>query len=287
MKLVQRIFLQYYSTRFKIISGFSPRQAAKMAFNLFCTPYTKTRDELPGKIFEQSTKLSLKVGQDTVHGFKWTLPGKQKDKTILICHGFDGNCYRFAEYIEPLLAEGFNVIAFDAPAHGTSTGKTITVLLYSAMIKLINEKHGPLYGIMAHSFGGLAAVLALEENKELACKKLVLIAPSTETTYAIETFFDFIRLTPVVRKEILKLIEELSGNPVHWFSVSRAIHGISPQTLWIHDKQDAITPYRHMEQLTLDKPKHVTFEITDGLGHSPYCQPQILQKIVSFFSDKN
>ena len=287
MKLVQRIFLQYYTTRFKIISGFSPRLAAKMAFNLFCTPYTKTRDKQPDKIFEIATKLSLKVGHDTVNGFKWTTPGKQTDKTILICHGFDSNSYRFAEYIKPLLDEGFNVIAFDAPGHGTSTGKTITVLLYSAMIKLINEKHGPLYGIMAHSFGGLAAVLALEENEELACEKLVLIAPSTETTHAIETFFNYIRLAPKVRKEFLILIEQLSGNPVHWFSVSRAIHGITPQTLWIHDKQDFITPYRHMEQLRVDKPKHVTFEITEGLGHSPYRQPEILQKIISFFSDKN
>ena len=284
MKLVQRIFLQYYTTRFKVISWFSPRMSAKMAFELFCTPYTKTRYKLPAKIFDQAEKLSLKVGHNTVNGFKWTTPVNNSDKTILICHGFDSSSYRFADYIQPLLDEGFNVIAFDAPGHGTSTGKTITVLLYRSMIKLADEKHGPFYGIMAHSFGGLAAVLALEEDKELACRKLVLIAPSTETIHAIETFFNYLKLTSSVRKEFIKLIEDLSGNPPHWFSVSRAIHNILPQTLWIHDKQDTITPFSHLEHLTIDQPSHVTFEITEGFGHSPYRQPEILKKIISFFA---
>ncbi len=287
MKLVQRIFLQYYTTRFKVISWFSPRLSAKMAFELFCTPYTKTRDKQPPKIFDQAEKLSLKVGHDIVNGYKWTTTGNSSDKSILICHGFDSSSYRFADYIQPLLDEGFNVFAFDAPGHGTSAGKTITILSYRNMIKLVNEQHGPFYGIMAHSFGGLAAVLALEEDKELACEKLVLIAPSTETIHAIETFFNYLKITSPVRKEFIKLIEDLSGNAAHWFSVSRAIHNILPQTLWIHDKQDTITPFSHMEQLTIEQPSHVTFEITEGFGHSPYRQPEILKKIISFFAHKD
>ena len=287
MKLVQRIFLQYYTTRFKVVSWFSPRLSAKMAFELFCTPYTKTRDKQPPEIFNSAEKLSIQVGHDTVNGFRWITAGNNSDKSILICHGFDSSSYRFASYIQPLLDHGFNVIAFDAPGHGTSSGKTITVLSYRNMKQLVNQQHGPFYGIMAHSFGGLAAVLALEENKELGCEKLVLIAPSTETIHAIETFFNYLKITSPVRKEFIKLIETLSGNPAHWFSVSRAIHNIRPQTLWIHDKQDTITPFSHLEQLTIEQPSHVTFEITEGFGHSPYRQPEILKKIISFFAHKD
>ena len=287
MKLLQTFFLQFYRTRFKIISWFSPQLAATKAFNLFCTPYTKTRNEQSDKIFDQAGKLTLKVGNDTVHGFKWTATKTQSDQTILICHGFDSSCYRFAQYIQPLLDQGLNVIAFDAPGHGISTGKTITALQYATMIKMISDVYGPIYGMMAHSFGGLAAVLALEKKEELACEKLVLIAPATETTHAMESFFDYLKLPLVVRKAFIQLIEDLSGNKAEWFSISRAIHGILPQTLWIHDKDDSITPFKHMEQLTINKPPHVTFEITEGLGHSPYREPEILQKIVSFFVHHN
>lgn len=285
MKLAQRIVVQYYRSTFKILSHISPKMAAKKAFDLFCTPYTKTRDKQAPDIFKLAQPLTLKVVNDTVHGFLWSTSLRKQAETILICHGFDSCSYRFAEFIQPLLNGGFNVIAFDAPAHGLSSGRTITLLQYGEMIKLVNERFGPIYGIMAHSFGGLSVVLALEDNKDFQCQKLVLISPSTETTHAVESFFAFLNLPGSIRKHFLDTIETLGGNPINWYSVKRAIHNVKPKTLWIHDKEDSITPFAHMETLTVNKPDHLIFEITSGLGHSPYRNAGIRQKIISFFAE--
>ncbi len=284
MKLKQRIVLAYYSNKFKSIALLSPRQAAISAFKLFCTPYSRQKNIKPTPIFDDAEILTLQVDTDVVHGYRWLPKQNIIGKKILICHGFDSCSYRFGDYVAPLLNQGFEVMAFDAPAHGKSTGKTITILHYGKMIQLINETYGPIYGIMAHSMGGLATVLAIENMEDNPFKKLVLVAPSTETAFAIQTFFRYLKLSMKVRTEFLKLVEELGGNPAEWYSVARAIENITPETLWVHDKKDTITPYSHMEHLARKKLPHLQFEITEDLGHSPYKDPAILQRIVSFFA---
>jgi len=47
-----------------------------------------------------------------------------------------------------------------------------------------------LYGIVSHSFGGMAAALATESYLK-SLERLVLIAPATETRTAIDNFFTF------------------------------------------------------------------------------------------------
>ncbi len=75
---------------------------------------------------------------------------------ILIAHGFSSYSYKFEKYVQPLLKDGFEVVAFDAPAHGLSEGKMINALIYKRFLQLLEEKHGPINGFIAHSLGGLA-----------------------------------------------------------------------------------------------------------------------------------
>ncbi len=281
-----RTVFHFYSKKFHLISIVSPRLAAQSALHFFCTPYTHVRRGMPPEIFLIAEKLTLMVGSDKVFGFRWKPGEKQNGKTILICHGFDSSSYRFADYIQPFLDLGFTILAFDAPAHGISTGKTITVLRYVEMISIVMEKYGPINAIMAHSFGALAAVLTLEGGSDKHCKQLVVVAPSTETTHAIKNFFHHMRLEERVQTPFLKLVEEMDGKPASWYSVARAIEKIETKTLWFHDKKDKITPFSDMEHLLEKDLPHIQFEITEGLGHSQYVNPEILKKIVAFFANQ-
>jgi alpha-beta hydrolase superfamily lysophospholipase len=62
-----------------------------------------------------------------------------------------------------LVKKGYEVIAFDAPAHGDSSGKTANAFQYRDAIKAVYEKFGPMHSFIAHSFGGLALSLFMEE----------------------------------------------------------------------------------------------------------------------------
>lgn len=281
MKLKQRIVLGYYKTKFNTIGKLSPSLAAASAFTLFCSPYSGKKKLPVPPIFEKANRVSLTVDGITVNGFHW--PATQAGaKKILICHGFDSSSYRFDKYVTTLLQQGFKVFAFDAPGHGVSDGKTINVLLYKNTIIAIEKKFGGFYGIMAHSLGGLAAALAAEEIQGPA--KIVLIAPATETTRAINNFFTYIPLHHKTRAAFENLIKQMSGKTLEWFSVTRAIAHIPSSMLWLHDKDDKVCPYEDTLAAQQMQLPNLRFIITKGLGHSNiYRDNAIHKKIVDFF----
>lgn len=283
MKLIQRIVLTYYRIKLRAIELAFPSKAAQAAFELFCTPYSKRKIYEEPPVFKQAEKLSFSFQNHKIHGFRWR-PQSYNGNKILICHGFDSNSYKFARYIEPLLSNGFEVLAFDAPAHGLSTGKTITALLYSDMILQAHSDYGPFYGIIAHSFGGIAAALALEKLKDNPLKKLVLIAPATETTRSLNDFCRYLYISEKLKQGLEKLIVQIGGQPSSWYSVARIIQSITIPTLWVHDKGDRITPYEDMKFLTELNLPSVKFIITEGLGHSLYKEDNIARQVIAFIS---
>lgn len=283
MKLIQRIVLTYYRIKLKAIELVFPSKAARVAFELFCTPYSKRKIYEEPLVFKQSEKLSFSFQNHKIHGFQWR-PQSYNGNKILICHGFDSNSYKFARYIEPLLINGFEVFAFDAPAHGLSTGKTITALLYSDLILTVHADYGPFYGIIAHSFGGIAVALAIEKLKDNPLKKLVLIAPATETTRSLNDFCRYLHISEKLKQGLEKLIVQIGGQPSSWYSVARIIQAITIPTLWVHDKGDRITPYEDMKFLTELNLPSVKFIITEGLGHSLYKEDDIARHVIAFIS---
>jgi pimeloyl-ACP methyl ester carboxylesterase len=285
MKLIQRIVLKYYIIKFKAIELVSPSKAAKAAFKLFCTPYSGRKIHEEPAVFSKADKLSFQFNDHRIKGFRWQ-PGQTAGHKVLICHGFDSNSYKFERYIQPLLQLGFEVLAFDAPAHGISTGKTITALLYRDMILKVSADYGPFYAIIAHSFGGIAIALTLEKLKDDHLKKLVLIAPATETVRSLNDFCRYLNISNRLKHEMEKLIMQFEGQASAWYSVARIIQNVTVPTLWIHDKHDKITPYEDMEFLTRLHLPAVKFIITEGLGHSLYREDAIAEEILTFISHK-
>ena len=285
MKLTKKIALQYYRIKFRLLGLFAPRKAASSAFELFCTPFSGKPERPMPLIFEKGEHLSVKIeGNLTLRGWKWEPEADiATNKKILILHGFDSYSYRFEKYIRPLKKEGFTIMAFDAPGHGISDGKTINSLQYKNAILRIEQEFGTFYGIMAHSIGGLAASLASEFLPHL--KKLVLIAPAVEITRPIDKFALMVSLPKRVKERMYKLIIRLGKLPVSYFDARRAIEQISIPTLWLHDQEDVICPYKDVLPIQALSLPHVTFYITKGLGHSNiYRDGQTVKTIVGFFS---
>lgn len=280
MRLSQRLVLKYIQTKFSILSSISKKKAAEKAFQLFCTPQYRNKKKLP-RIFEQAEKLRFKFKDFTIQGYRWN---PEAEKKVMILHGFESSVINFDRYVRPLIRKGYCVMAFDAPAHGRSTGKMINVLLYVEFINYINEKFGPFKNFMAHSLGGLAISLTIESWKHDESYKLALIAPATETTSAADSFFKFLRLDNDVREEFNKIIEKQGKQPATWFSVNRAAAHIKAQVLWCHDKDDTMTPLVDVEPLIKKGYPNFEFYITAGLGHRRiYRDNKVSRKIIDFF----
>ncbi|MEP7277657.1 MAG: alpha/beta fold hydrolase [Bacteroidota bacterium] len=279
MKLAQKLAVNYSRARLNLLSVVSKKKAAEKAFKLFCTPFTTSKKKTPD-LFKKAEPLVISVEGITVRGFKWNRGGI---KRVLILHGFESTCKNFDAYVKTLVAKNYEVVAFDAPAHGASGGKRITLPLYRHMIESVYFKLGGIQGFIAHSFGGLAAAHAMEKLPVDAGTRLVLIAPLTETSTAIDSFFRFLQLGDGVRTEFEKIIYEKSGAPAAHFSIPRTLQQIKASVLWIHDKNDDITPLKDVKPVIEQAYPNVSFLITEGLGHKKiYRDSRVVQAATDF-----
>ncbi|MBL7737125.1 MAG: alpha/beta hydrolase [Chitinophagaceae bacterium] len=263
MKLKQKLLVAYLRAKLRILSFFSKKKAAESAFDIFCTPFRKSKRKEPG-IFKEGETLSFMLEGYTIYGHRWNRTGA---KRILIAHGFESSSKNFDKYIGLLVKKGYEVIAFDAPAHGRSSGNRLTLPLYLSTIRKVHELYGPIDGFLAHSYGGLIVSLFLEELRSDRPIKAVFIAPATETNTTLRLFFRFFRLDNDVRKEFERHIFELSGNWPAYYSIRRAVQTVGAEILWFHDEDDELTPLEDALKVQEDNHPNIRFRISKGLGH--------------------
>jgi pimeloyl-ACP methyl ester carboxylesterase len=292
MKLKEKIALRYIRARLNILALVSPRQAAIKAFRIFCTPQLRAPHRA-SSLFDKGEALSFRLEGHTVRGRRWLPEAGLTPKAegrVLIVHGFESAARDFDGYLDPLLKKGYEVLAFDAPAHGESGGKRISLPLYVQVLKTIGQNYGPIHSYMGHSLGALALALYLEDDPREAGgdspeegTRLALIAPAAETTTAAEAFSRMLQLSPEVSKAMDEYVQETSGHPFAWYSLRRALHQVRAGILYLQDEEDRITPLKEALEIKGDHHHNIRFVFTRGLGHRKiYKDPAIRQLIVDF-----
>lgn len=278
MKLTQRLAIGYVQTKFKLLSMISKRKAAEKAFVVFGTPFMKSIRKAPVKNAEV---IHFQLNNKKLNGYRWNHP---QPKKALILHGFGSAAHKFEDYALLLIDKGFEVLAFDAPAHGNSEGDTTNAMEYSEMIKQVMEQFGPIENFIAHSFGGISLSLALEQKQHDSNTSVVFIAPATETTSAVDGAFKMLKLkNETVRSEFEKIVLKVSGKQTVWFSMRRAMNNIKASVLWIHDEDDDITPWDDALKVKEDNHLNIKFILTKGLGHRKiYHDPDIKNTVIKF-----
>jgi pimeloyl-ACP methyl ester carboxylesterase len=281
MKLAQKLAIKYVKARLRMIALVSKKKAAKRALKLFSTPSRRARVKTPA-VFEKGENLSFHLDDHTIRGHRWR-PRHVIKKKILILHGFESSSKKFSSYITSFIKKGYEVLAFDAPAHGQSGGKEINLPLYVKMIDEIYNRFGPIESCMGHSFGGLAIAHFLETIPHDERTRIALVAPATETKTAVDMFFEFLGLDEEVRKAFDEMILERTGKLPEHFSVRRAMHHINAQVLWVHDEQDDITPIKDALKVQADHHQNIQFLFTKGQGHRKiYKDPEVINAVVEF-----
>lgn len=281
----ERLYLKYLRTKFKTIGLVAPSVAGKIAFDLFCTPFPTYKKTKAPAIFHQAKQIHLVLADKTlIKGFEWQA-SKPNSKTILICHGYASYFYKFEQYINPLLKEGFRIIGFDAPAHGQSQGKFINAIIYKEAIEALMQAFGPVDHFMGHSLGGLTVSLIAEQLKQQEQHKIVLVAPATKTTTTFESYFNLMHLSNDVREAFLAELNHRTNLPISYFEADRAISHYKGPLLWVHDREDRICPYKDLENFTKTAPSNINFLITNNLGHNKIYKTQaVIDKIVQFLA---
>jgi pimeloyl-ACP methyl ester carboxylesterase len=280
MTRAQKLTIFLIKLKLKTTSAISASWGAKIAFTIFSTPFRKPRP-VPPPIFEESDEFIINVNGLKIAGYRWNHQSPQK---VLIAHGFESRAYNFYRYIKPLIENGYAVYAMDAKAHGKSEGKTIILPEYVAMMSCLENTYGRFDGLIAHSFGGIATCL-FQESFRNSNARLALIAPATETSSAVSRFTEYFSLGDKTKNAIFDLIKERSGNDVSYYSIKRIAPLLSNPILWVHDKNDDITPLKDVQPLIELNLPNIQFLITEGLGHRQiYKENEVVKRVVDFIA---
>ncbi len=261
----QPVSLQLIATRifFRLLSAISPKIASQVATDLFLKPRQRPYSLKARDVLASAQITTFQHGSRQLRGYIW---GKADHPTILLVHGWESNAGSMRAFVEPLVQSGYRVIAFDAPAHGRSAGRSTTIYDYSGALQSISEEFGPIDGIIAHSIGAVATMLMLGRDAKLGAKKVVVLGPPANMVDIIRAWGQFLQFPRSVISQIRQRLVDRIGLPVDDLTIQRAVANISIPALIIHDENDATIPYENA-LIIQEEWQTASLAATQGLDH--------------------
>lgn len=240
----------------------SPELAGRTAARLFITPRRHPRPARERALLASALPLRHTIGEHRLAVWTW---GPAAAPAVLLVHGWEGRGSQLAALVEPLLARGLRVVAFDAPAHGDSPGEQLTLVGMADIIVRMARALGPLYGVVAHSFGASAVTVAL--SRGLAVERVVFVAPAVSASAAVAYFARRAGLAPPSLRAYHDRIAALNdGATPAELDALRLAPAISVPLLVVHDREDPEIPIAGARALVIAWPG-AELVVTDGLGH--------------------
>lgn len=274
-------------TFFRYAEHLAPGYAGRVANDLwFMAPPRMAELPVPagGRRFEVLSQGARVVG----HVWGEAPVGAGSVPTVYLVHGWGGRGSQFGALVEPLVAEGYRVVAFDGPSHGDSgvvekTGPRLThgIELARALDAVFDE-FGPAEAVIAHSLGTIATYLDLRFGW-LGTKRLVFIAPMTDAMSLFDGFQAALGFGPRTRAAMEAATKAFTGLPVSEFDATlQASYLERPlPTLVVHDRDDRQTPYADAKAFA--SAVGAEFMSTEGLGHRKVLRdPEVVARVVAF-----
>lgn len=274
-KILNIILPRLYGAYFNLLALFSKKKAAESAFTLFCTPRKGKILPVQKEFLKMAEADTLDFGGMSLQTYVWS----GEKETVMLLHGWESNSFRWRNLIRTLKKEGYNIIAFDAPAHGKSTGEILNVPLYAECTDHMVRKFRPRY-IVAHSVGGTTAVYHQYQYETNGVEKLVTIGSPSELKEIMDQYQNMLKFNNRVLSALDAYFAKHFGFRIDDFSTSRFASELELKGLLIHDELDQVAPVTASERVHKNW-KNSELIKTRGLGHSLH-QEEINQKIIDF-----
>jgi uncharacterized protein len=212
--------------------------------------------------------------------YGWWIPSVKnlpnKDKTILLVHGWNRNLGRMMPYIKQLHPEGYNLFVFDARNHGSSDTDGLSSMpkfaedIIAALDYLENSliQKGGKVGVIGLSMGGSATIYAAATDKRI--NPIVTVGAFAHPADVMKLemkkrhipYFPFVWL-------FLKIAEYKIGFRFNDIAPVNNIHKVDAKILLIHGQLDKTTPFEHAEKLlAAGRSENIELSPISDKGHS-------------------
>lgn len=249
------------------VGRLSPRLAGDLAYRLFFS----TRPRMAVRAADAATHDDARRGTLLVRGIDIaTYTWGTGPRTVLLLHGWRGRASQFAPLVRELVAEGFRVVAFDAPTHGSSGGRHTDIRDWVDAAERLDRTHGPFSALIGHSFGGLAALTVARSSGSVPAVAVVAGAAAPEAFLA--QFVRDLRLDAATADRLrTRFHRRLRLDPATAAErYDAAAHPLPAGTalLVVHDRGDRRMPDHDALRLHAAHPGRSRLVRTVGLGHT-------------------
>jgi Serine aminopeptidase, S33 len=246
--------------------------------------FTPMRYQTPVKELEAestATLFTVVCRDKKVQCYQW---GDEVKPYILVAHGWAGRATQFRKFISPFNEAGYCVVGFDGPAHGKSEGKRTSIDEFADVMKGIAELKGMPSAIIAHSFGGGAALYAVSQGFPL--KKLINIASPTMADRIVKSYLNAIGGSWKTGANFKELVKKKYGKPFEEFTAMHLIKSVPPdfKLMLVHDEDDKDVEIVSVHELIKIYPA-ARLLATKGLGHNRILKDEgVIEQCVRFVS---
>lgn len=267
----------------------SPAYGAAVALPLFghvARPRPVHPDDQP--TMDRARRSSLRIrGLDgrgvSVAVYEW---GAGPD-TVVVAHGWNGRASQFATLVRELVAEGFRVVAFDAPAHGWTSGRATYLVDWTDALSALADKHDGLRSVVGHSFGGLAALVAAAQGLQVG--RVVTIAAPADADLLLTQFQSMLgyadRTGALLRDRFARRYFPGDADPFSRLSPLRQSMLSTVPLLAIHDEGDKVVPFAELARIAAVHPD-ARIVATRGYGHGRVLAADpVLDAVVEFVTE--
>lgn len=258
----------------RAIDRVSPQRAADLALRRFARPRRWPEPEVESALASKGTLVEFRCGL-IAHKYG-------SGKTVLLVHGWGGRGLQLGSLIEPIVKQGFSVLALDGPAHGRSPGDWTSPTHFAGFLKSVSLELGSLHAIIAHSFGAVTTILALDNGVD--ADRAVLISGANRYGDILKTYSEILGLSPEASHLFTQAVSYRVGVAAKELMVADYFARVKQPALIIHDRNDKELKFTESEALAKANPK-ARLVITEGLGHRRILKSDILvQKVTEFLA---
>jgi pimeloyl-ACP methyl ester carboxylesterase len=244
----------------------------------FMTPSRLPVRPEEASVLARAIRHDVKTPVGTVAAYAWG-----EGPRVVLVHGYGGRASQLTPYVDPLLAQGFSVIAYDAPGHGASSGSSIALPEVALALHGIVAHFGAAHAVIAHSVGGAATCLAVHQG--LPTARVALVAPPADLSLWFTRFAEGLHVPETLVSGVRRQVELRLKAPLSTFNAEAIGDTIKVPMLVVHDDRDREVPYEHGERVAKSVPRGSIVKTT-GLGHRRILSHEdVVGRVVSFVTE--
>lgn len=279
-RFVETPAVKWLRQAFAVLHATSPAAAAHLAYVLLTRPPRVAERSWQASLREHATQSTLPFGSGHLALYDWG-----SGPTVLLVHGWGARGTHLGKLVPPLVAAGYRVVAFDAPGHGQSSGRSATLPQFASAIATVAAHIGEIHTLVAHSFG-VAMALWAQVDWGLKARHQVLFSSLDHCKWVTEEFGRLMRLPPSVLARGRQLMVERCHGVMDWerLSVGDMLAQTAQPTLLVHDTEDPEVPIEHMYNLMVAcSLRPLELHVTEGLGHHRLLgNRKVIERLVDF-----